>query len=98
MSAATITISYELNPPEQTVQNAEGLKTSKTLTHAVGPSPEGVDLETYYGALREAIAGAKDQLGNELTAWRDAVGKAELSKETPKTLNYDADEEQEEEE
>ncbi|KAG6843999.1 hypothetical protein H0H87_010890 [Tephrocybe sp. NHM501043] len=79
MSATTITISYELNPPVQTVKDAQGLNTSNKIAH-------------------EAIAGAKDQLGNELTAWRDAVGKAELSKETTKTLKYDADEEEEAEE
>ncbi|KAG6919069.1 hypothetical protein DXG01_009322 [Tephrocybe rancida] len=98
MSAATITISYELHPPAQTVNDAQGLSTSKTLVHKVELSPESAGLEAYYGALRAAIATAKDQLGNELTAWRDAVGKAELSKETPKTLKYDADEEEEEEE
>jgi len=31
-------------------------------------------------------------MGNELTAWRDAVGSAESKKETPKTLKYDVDE------
>jgi len=36
-------------------------------------------------------------LGNELTTWRDVVGKAELSKETQKTLKYAVDDEDENE-
>ncbi|KAG6812278.1 hypothetical protein H0H92_003587 [Tricholoma furcatifolium] len=101
----SITIRYELHPPAQVLSDAAagGLTTAKTESHVVegeiptGGSAEG-QLGVYYGALRTAIAQAKDQLGNELTAWRDAVGKAELSKETAKTLKYDADEEEEEEE
>ncbi|KAG5644111.1 hypothetical protein DXG03_009130 [Asterophora parasitica] len=97
MSATTITISYELNPPAQIVEDAASLSTSKAQTFPVNANPaEGQ--EKYYGALQKAIAVAKDQLGQELTAWRDAVGKAELSKETQKTLKYDAEEEEEEEE
>ncbi|KAJ7589317.1 hypothetical protein C8J56DRAFT_938202, partial [Mycena floridula] len=30
---------------------------------------------TYYAYLRLAIAAARDELGDELTRWRDAVGK-----------------------
>lgn len=96
MSVATITISYELNPPAQTTTDVEGLSASKTKTFPVKASPADGH-EKYYGALQTAIAAAKDQLGNELTVWRDAVGKAELSKETPKTLKYDAEEEEEDE-
>ncbi|KAF5385130.1 hypothetical protein D9615_000973 [Tricholomella constricta] len=97
MSAATIKITYELNPPPQTVKDADNLSTSKTQTFPVNANPADGQ-EKYYSALQKAIAGAKDQLGNELTVWRDAVGKAELSKETPKTLKYDAGEEEDEEE
>jgi streptomycin 6-kinase len=89
----TVTVSYQLNPP--TDIQAENLSTSKTQSF---PVKCGSDNSTeYYGALHKTIEEAKDQLGNELTAWRDAVGKAELSKETPKTLKYDADEEEEDE-
>ncbi|KAG5338179.1 hypothetical protein J132_01521 [Termitomyces sp. J132] len=96
MSSATITINYELNPPAQIAKETQGLTTSKTLRHVVEAKPSEVGLEAYCAALRVAIAKAKDQLGDELTEWRDAVGKAELSKETPKTLKYDADEAEEE--
>ncbi|KAG6848282.1 hypothetical protein H0H93_001581 [Arthromyces matolae] len=94
---STITISYELNPPAQVLKDANGLSTTKTQEHVVEANPS-VGLEAYYNALRVSIAKAKDQLGNELTVWRDTVGKAELSKETQKTLKYDADEEEEGEE
>ncbi|GLB43687.1 hypothetical protein LshimejAT787_1401990 [Lyophyllum shimeji] len=97
MSAPSITISYELNPPAQREKDVGTLSTAKTQSFAVKASPAD-GLEKYYAALHEAIAGAKEQLGNELTAWRDAVGKAELSKETSKTLKYDAEGEGEEEE
>ncbi|KAG6890409.1 hypothetical protein C0995_008763 [Termitomyces sp. Mi166 len=82
MSLATISISYELNPPAQIVKEAQGLT-----------SPSEAKLETYYGGLRVGIAKAKDQLGKELTEWRDAVGKAELSKERPKTRGEEEEEE-----
>jgi streptomycin 6-kinase len=89
----SITVSYQLNPPADI--QAENLLTSRTQSFPVNCSSD--DRTKYYGALHKAIEAAKDQLGNELTAWRDAVGKAELVKETPKTLKYDAEEEEEEE-
>ncbi|RDB19474.1 hypothetical protein Hypma_013406 [Hypsizygus marmoreus] len=89
-AAASIKISYQLNPPAQT--NAGDLSASKTQEFPVNATPaEGQ--EKYYNSLQKTIIEAKDRVGNELTAWRDAVGKAELSKETPKTLKYDAGEE-----
>ncbi|KAF8079265.1 hypothetical protein FPV67DRAFT_1403550 [Lyophyllum atratum] len=97
MSAATITISYDLNPPAQSIKDAANLSSSTTQTFPVNANLATDGQEKYYSALQAAIAGARDQLGNELTAWRDAVGKAELSKETPKTLKYDAEGEEEEE-
>lgn len=98
LSMATITISYELNPPTQIVKEAKEISVSKTLTHALDCNSSEVGSEAYYGALRVAIAKARDQLGNELTVWRDAVGKAESSKETAKTLKYDVEDAEEEEE
>jgi septal ring factor EnvC (AmiA/AmiB activator) len=89
----SIAISYQLHPPA--VAQAGHLPASKTQTFPVNSSSD--DRTKYYGALHNAIEEAKDQLGNELTAWRDAVGKAELSKETTKTLKYEMDEEDEDE-
>ncbi|KAG5638497.1 hypothetical protein H0H81_012302 [Sphagnurus paluster] len=93
-----IKISYTLNPPAETVQQCATANLSPSKTQAFPVEANAAEgHELYYGALQRAIAGAKDQLGNELTGWRDAVGKAESNKETAKTLKYDADEEEEEE-
>ena len=93
---SAITITYKLNPP--TEAEAGSLSSSKHATFPVNASPsEGQ--KKYYNSLQKAIIEAKNDIGNDLTAWKEAVGKAELNKETPKTLKYDdADEEQEEEE
>ena len=88
----TITITYELKPP--TSIDAEGLATAKTGNLNVKSTPADGH-KVYYTALREAIEEARNQVGDELTVWRDRVGKAELTKEPQKA---DDDEEGEEEE
>ena len=88
----TITITYELKPP--TSIDADGLATAKTGNFDVKTKPADGH-KVYYTALREAIEEARNQVGDELTAWRDRVGKAELTKEPKKA---DDDEEGEEEE
>ena len=90
----SLTVSYLLNPPADI--QAGNLLTSRKQSFPVKCSSD--DRTKYYGALHNAIEEAKYQLGNELTAWKDAVEKAELSKETAKTLKYDADEGDEEDE
>ena len=93
---SAITITYKLNPP--TEAEAGSLSPSKDATFPVNVSPsEGQ--KKYYNSLQKVIVEAKNDIGNDLTVWKEAVGKAELSKETPKTLKYDdAGEEEEEEE
>lgn len=90
----SITVTYRLNPPADI--QAGNLSTTRTQSFPVTHNA-GDDNAQYYGTLHKTIEQVKDQLGNELTAWRDAVGKAESTKETPKTLKYDADEEEDEE-
>lgn len=51
----------------------------------------------YYAAMRSSLNKARNEVGDELTAWRDRVGKAELTKE-PKKGGGDEDEEEEAEE
>ena len=87
----TITITYELKPP--TSIDAEGLSTAKTGNFNVKSAPAD-DYKVYYTALREAIEEARNQVGDELTVWRDRVGKAELTKE-PKKADDDEGEEEE---
>lgn len=91
----SIIISYQLNPPAGT--GTGDLQASGVYEGEVkGSAADGQ--KRYYGALKEAVLEARNQVGGELTAWRDAVGKAELSKETKKTLSSEeADEEEEEE-
>ncbi|KAJ7092599.1 hypothetical protein C8R44DRAFT_404480 [Mycena epipterygia] len=88
----SITVEYRLNPPASSGQSCE-LPTSKKHDFEVDGSPNDGQSE-HYKKLRETIARARQEVGQELTAWRDAVGKAELSKETKKPTN---DEEEEEE-
>jgi hypothetical protein len=90
----SVLISYQLHPPASV--QAGNLSASKSHTFPVNSSSS--DRPKYYRTLHTAIEEARGQLGNELTAWRDAVGKTELSKETKKTLKYDMDEEDEDEE
>ena len=87
----TITITYEVRPP--TSIDAEGLATAKTGNFNVKNAPADGH-KVYYTALREAIEEARNQVGDELTVWRDRVGKAELTKE-PKKADDDEDEEEE---
>jgi len=83
-STRTVSISYELNPPLGS-PDAGNLSTSKNQEFEVNGAP--VDgQKKYYEVLKEAIADARNTVGNELTAWRDVVGKLELSKETKKTF------------
>ncbi|KAF9444757.1 hypothetical protein P691DRAFT_307073 [Macrolepiota fuliginosa MF-IS2] len=90
--SAPIKITYDLKPPAGIQSN--GLSASKTLEFAVPASPEAGQ-KLYYTALQATIAKARDQVGNDLTTWRDAVGKAELTKE-PKQVKPEEEEEEEE--
>ncbi|KAJ6621611.1 hypothetical protein B0H10DRAFT_1789448 [Mycena sp. CBHHK59/15] len=92
----SITIDYTLRPPAPAAQVSE-LPTSKKHEFQVAATANAGQQE-YYGILRDAIARAKEEVGQELTAWRDAVGKAELNKESKKVAKEDdgGDEEDEE--
>ncbi|KAJ7487467.1 hypothetical protein B0H11DRAFT_1721000, partial [Mycena galericulata] len=63
----------------------------------VGTSSNEGGQSEHYKLLRESIARARHEVGEDLTAWRDAVGKAELSKETKKVTKSDEDDDEEEE-
>ncbi|KAH8094659.1 hypothetical protein BXZ70DRAFT_352168 [Cristinia sonorae] len=95
----SIKISYDLQPPEE-ASVGTNLSTFKSYAFPV-PATNTSDLKEYYTALRESLAAAKNQVGDDLTEWRDAVGKLELSKESKppkKGVELDDDEEEEEEE
>jgi hypothetical protein len=94
IAMSSIALDYKINPPAPL--QAKNISASKTTSFPVDASR--TDGQTkYYGSLHEAIRKAKDELGSDLTIWRDAVGKAEDNKETTKTLSYGEEEELEEE-
>ena len=94
-----IKIRYSLELPEGV--NTGDKPTSKTHQFKVDTAPSSNDSQdakkSYYEALRDALEEARSQIGDELTAWRDCVGKKELNKELRKG-NGDEEEEEEEEE
>jgi hypothetical protein len=91
--STSLKITYDLKPPA----DVEPTGLTKSITHnfTVQSFPEDGQ-KKYYNALQESITKAKEQIGNELTAWRDAVGKAELTKE-PKQVKEEEEEEEEDE-
>ncbi|KAF8167202.1 hypothetical protein B0H34DRAFT_791962 [Crassisporium funariophilum] len=94
-----IKIQYTLNLPAGTPAGDQ--PSSKTHSFAIDASVDGGGdgKKAYYGALRDALADTRSQVGDELTTWRDRVGKAELNKEMKKvTKDGEEDEEDDEEE
>ncbi|KAF8529377.1 hypothetical protein JB92DRAFT_709055 [Gautieria morchelliformis] len=95
--APTLSVSYDLRPPSST---SAPPNLSATTTHAIPlqstSSESGRSSGTYYAALRDAIAKAKDITGRALTEWRDAVGDGEKEK-TGGTAEVDQEEPDEEE-
>ncbi|KAK7695241.1 hypothetical protein QCA50_002431 [Cerrena zonata] len=88
-----IVITYDLHPPSGV--EANGLSSSKT--HEFTVTPEGTGASQYYDALRQSVVQAKATLGEELSAWKDAVGTTELTKEPKKPKEEDEDEDEEDE-
>lgn len=103
MSATkSIKISYLLNPPASISSDASKIAEElpqKSKSHEyqiVLDQASGAD--GYYSALRKAVEAARSEIGDELTKWRDIVGKEELGKEGKKGKTVEeADEEEEEE-
>ncbi|KAG1730691.1 uncharacterized protein EDB91DRAFT_1252553 [Suillus paluster] len=96
-----LTVTYKIIPPPSTMA-PQSLSQETThrfpITSLPQESKEDTDseLKRYYASLRVSIAEARIKLGEELTAWRDAVGNAELGKE--KSVKAEVDDEGEEEE
>ena len=82
----TITISYNLRPPADTqtpknpADSSKELTVSNSITTPVDAA--GSSAKEYYQSLHSAVEKARFDVGEELTAWRDAVGKGELGKES----------------
>jgi hypothetical protein len=86
----SVTITYDLHPPKNVSVPGRGSTAEHKFTMAASPSTSGSHV-AYYAALRETIATAKTTLGEELTIWRDAVGKKEIEKEKAKEKQAKAD-------
>lgn len=86
----SITVTYELNPPPQTT--FDGLSRNRILTFPAPNIASGKgENSKYYDNLRTAVAQAKDAVGEDLTAWRDAVGNLEQAKEPKKSKDSEDD-------
>lgn len=93
-----LTVTYRIVPPQSTV-TPQSLSPETTHRFPIASPPENSkgdsELKEYYTSLRSSIAEARKKLGEELTAWRDAVGNSELGKE--KSAKSEVDDEGEEE-
>ncbi|KAG1794363.1 uncharacterized protein HD556DRAFT_1308076 [Suillus plorans] len=97
-----LTVNYKIVPPPSTVAPSS-LSQETTHRFPIIPLPDlesqddtDSELKKYYTSLQTSIAEARTKLGEELTAWRDAVGNAELGKE--KSVKTEVNDEGEEEE
>lgn len=89
---SAIRIQYCLHPPAGASTPALPPNASYSIPISV---PLTGDRKTYYDGLRTAIAEAKMKAGEELTVWRDAVGKSEIVKEKKPTQSESDDEDEE---
>ncbi|KAH9932415.1 hypothetical protein B0H21DRAFT_813775 [Amylocystis lapponica] len=81
-----ISVRYELHPPQDTpTPNLPSSKTHEIPIIVAVEDPQTV--KGYYEGLRQAITQTRSTLGEELTAWRDAVGNTEQPKEGKKSKN-----------
>ncbi|KAI9569407.1 hypothetical protein HD554DRAFT_519332 [Boletus coccyginus] len=92
----TLTVSYSLSPPEGT-NSPPSLALNGAHAFAI-EADKTANIGEYYDALQKSIVAAKERLGEELTAWRDAVGNAEVGKEKAAKAARAEDEEEESEE
>ncbi|KAF5343218.1 hypothetical protein D9758_013426 [Tetrapyrgos nigripes] len=108
----SITITYTLHPPDETKPptpegGGSAFTPHKTIQVPVSSASSSTSTQNqnqshseYYAKLHNAIEDARNQIGGDLTLWRDAIGKAELVKEsqTKKIVNGDDEDDEGEEE
>ncbi|KAH8119791.1 hypothetical protein DFH11DRAFT_7574 [Phellopilus nigrolimitatus] len=87
----SLSVSYDLHPPAAA---AASVIIQPSKTHAF-PVPSGGAQQEFYNSLRDAVVAAKAQIGDELTAWRDAVGTSENAKEPKKRTKAEDEDEDE---
>ncbi|KAF8555099.1 hypothetical protein OG21DRAFT_943874 [Imleria badia] len=92
----TLTVSYTLSPPEST--NSPPSLATKGAHAFVVEANKTANPGEYYAALQKSIAAAREKLGEELTAWRDAIGNGEAGKEKAAKAARAEDEDEDEDE
>ncbi|KAF9528110.1 hypothetical protein CPB83DRAFT_854894 [Crepidotus variabilis] len=109
-STKAIKLTYVLNPPtsvesdkslESLLPKAKSHEYPVVLSAKSDQATSEKDTRSYYTDLRKAIERARVEVGEELTEWRDIVGKEELGKEGKKgevVVEVDEDEGEQEEE
>ena len=90
-----VSISYSLNPPEGT-NIPSSHESEKTLAFPMKAAEDSKQF-AYYSSLRDAILEAKTKIGQDMTAWRDAVGILENAKEVKKVKEDSEDDDEDEE-
>ncbi|KAI0079555.1 hypothetical protein K474DRAFT_1658900 [Panus rudis PR-1116 ss-1] len=89
-----VAVSYALQPPSNLPPETTDLTPVKSHEFPVSVKNPS-DYRAYYEGLRASVMQAKSILGDELTAWRDAVGTAEALKE-PKATKEEGGEDEDE--
>ena len=91
LPSKSIKVTYNLNPPLSIPVPAD-LPKNNTRSYPVAISAasttDKIDTlkaeKAFYRGLRKSLDAARNEIGEELTTWRDLVGKAELNKEPKK--------------
>lgn len=88
-------VSYTVHPPPDTTEQAPSAlplpPTSSSSRFDVAPSSNAKDesnTSAYYAALGPVLRTAQKELNDTLTAWKDAIGDKEKSKEDPGTIGF----------
>ncbi|OSD00913.1 hypothetical protein PYCCODRAFT_1436982 [Trametes coccinea BRFM310] len=96
--APAVIVAYELNVPEDTPLPSN-VPANRYQDFPIADADTS-NQKAYYAGLRAAVLKAKSALGEQLTVWRDTVGKLEDNKEAkiPKKSEDDDEEEEVDEE
>jgi len=92
LPSKSIKVTYDLNPPLSIPIPAD-LQKSNTHSYPVKISASLDKMKagnSFYRGLRKSLDAARNEVGEELTTWRDLVGKVELNKE-PKKADEDGE-------
>jgi hypothetical protein len=96
-TSKSIKITYTLNPPSSAPSD---VPKSKSHVYPIAAPPiqpeEDKAGKAYYDQLRKSLEAARLEVGEELTMWRDLVGKAEVNKEPKKNAEEEEVDEEEE--